>query len=91
MAETAEERHAREELKTAIQKSGIGAEARTRELAVRVDPKELCQKYSTLKPKIDGALKYIKLIPKWGDIIVNAIQTLEKIADEVCKLVPVGP
>jgi hypothetical protein len=97
MAETVNERHAREELQTAIAAVGIAGGARPRGMAAAqarggaVDPQELCQKYTTLKPKIDGALKYIKLIPRWGDIIVNAIQTLEKIADGVCKLVPAEP
>jgi len=97
MAETKDERRAREELQQAIENSGIADGSATRGMAGTAargsvaDARELCQKYTTLKPKIDGSLRFIRLIPKWGEIIVNAIQTLEKIADEVCTLAPAGP
>jgi hypothetical protein len=61
----------------------IGPEAESVRLAASGLGAELCKTFRLIKPYIDPALVFIKLLPK-GDQIAKVVKFLVKVADAVC-------
>lgn len=56
-------------------------QARTAKAGEKVDP---CSEYKKIKPILQKALPFIRLIPKFGKQVADAIELVMSLADKFC-------
>jgi lipopolysaccharide biosynthesis protein len=56
-------------------------QARTAKTDAKVDP---CSEYKKIKPILQKALPFIRLIPKFGEQVADAIELVMGLADNFC-------